>query len=395
MKVFEKAVIAGVEFNNRIIRSATHEGTGGPDGSALPAHAAYIERLAKGGAGGIISGNLGVGSAGRSISNMAMIDSDERISGLRAAADAAKKYNTPIFAQLNHGGAQCVRKVTGSDPVAPSKCRGAMASEYARELRDVEIIDVIKSFVQAVVRARTAGFSGVQLHAAHGYLLSEFLSPAVNRRSDRWGGSTVNRFRIIAEIISRAREQVGSFPIMAKFSSYDGDPGGMTLDEGVRIAQLFQEAGCDALEISCGGMRDGFNSMRVPKIPVEALIKFTPLLKRAGSVKKFLTRKLLPLIVKRPEPLYMFNAHAGEKIKRNVDIPVITVGGFRELADIESFIADGKSDFVSMSRPFIIEPDIVNKFISGKQTVSKCIDCGYCLFGCIAAPLKCYYGKVK
>jgi 2,4-dienoyl-CoA reductase-like NADH-dependent reductase (Old Yellow Enzyme family) len=217
----------------------------------------------------------------------------------------------------------------------------------------------------------------------------------LNVRKDRWGGSTENRFSVLSEIIHKAREKVGDFPILAKFSAYDGDKNGIRLDEGVKIAELFQKTGFDAIEVSCGGSEDGYNATRVPKIPIDAAFALVPWMRSYSMPKKALMRMIAPFVIKRHFPLYNFNVEAASRIKSSVDIPVIVVGGIRRITDMESIISESKADYVSMCRPFIIEPDIVNKFKSGAQNESRCINCGYCLMGVAAGRLKCYYGKVK
>jgi 2,4-dienoyl-CoA reductase-like NADH-dependent reductase (Old Yellow Enzyme family) len=147
--------------------------------------------------------------------------------------------------------------------------------------------------------------------------------------------------------------------------------------------------------VSCGGSEDGFNAVRVPKIPINATLALMPWLRSIPKPKKILMRIMGALFVKPRFPLNNYNVDAAARIKRNVDIPVIVVGGIRRLKDMENIISEKKADYVSMCRPFIIEPGIVNKFKSGAQDESKCINCGYCLMGITGSKLKCYYGKVK
>jgi 2,4-dienoyl-CoA reductase-like NADH-dependent reductase (Old Yellow Enzyme family) len=393
-KTFQSASIASIRLNNRIIRSATHEGLGDADGFPLKELADKYHKIARGGAGAIITGYMATQQDGKAIGNMRMFDDDRYIEAYQAINAAMRKQGIPVIAQLVHAGGQTSPSITGGDVVAPSPGLYRLMSARARELGEAEIRDIIAGFVAAVVRAKKAGFDGVQIHAAHGYLLNQFFSPYTNRRADRWGGSTENRFRIMAEILSGARKAVGAYPVLAKLSAYDYDRSGMNLDESVRIAVLFQRHGLDALEVSCGGVTDGFSSVRVRKVPIDALFAFHPLLASLSPFKKALLRLMRNRIFKLREPLHNYNVEAAERIKRAVDLPVIAVGGIRSLSDIRSIINGGKADFAAMSRPFIIEPDIVNKFRSGARTASQCIDCGYCLVGVINGALRCYRGKL-
>lgn len=393
--VFQESSIAGIKLKNKIFRSATHEGCGDSEGRPLPELTDIFTRLAAGGVGAIITGYVGIQKNGRTIKNMRMFDDDEFIDAYRKINLKVGEFDVPVIAQLVHGGGQTSKYVTGEQPAAPTAKMYPLFSSKARELSEGEIEEIIDNFVKAIKRAQKSGFSGAQLHAGHGYLLQEFLSPGLNRRKDCWGGSTENRFRILAEIIRRAREEVGNYPIFVKYSAYDYNKNGTNIDEGVRIAELFQKEGIDAIEVSCGSSEDGFNSSRVPKIPAEAALSLAPWMKSLSKPKKALMKILLPLVMKRYFPLYNYNVEAAAMIKKNVDIPVIVTGGIRRLNDIEEILSEGKADYISMSRPLIIEPDIVNKFKSGKQNESKCINCGYCLMGVTGARLKCYYGKLK
>jgi 2,4-dienoyl-CoA reductase-like NADH-dependent reductase (Old Yellow Enzyme family) len=191
-----------------------------------------------------------------------------------------------------------------------------------------------------------------------------------------------------------ARERVGNYPVLAKFSAYDNLKNGIRIDEALRIATMFQQAGIDALEVSCGA-NDGLSTMRPKEIPSDAIMEFLSPVNIKSEIVKSVLRKIIPLFTKKYEPLHNYNIAAAEKIKKQIDIPVIVVGGIRNINDINAIISGKKADYVSMSRPFIIEPDLMKKFREGKQDNSKCIDCCYCLFGLTKNPLRCYYGKVR
>ena len=395
MKVFEESNIAGVRLKNRIIRSATHEGMGDAQGHPLPELTSLYKKLANGGVGAIITGYVSVQKNGRTFTNQRMFDDDRYIDEYRDLNAAMNELVTPLFIQLAHGGGLTASFITGEKAVSPSPFNSLLYMRRSRQLKDNEIEEIIENFVKAIERAKKSGFSGAQLHAAHGYLLNEFLSPAVNKRNDKWGGSIENRFRIVAEIMARARQKVGDYPILVKFSAYDGDKGGIRIDESIRIAELFQKAGFNALEVSCGGISDGLNAVRATAIPAEAFIELVPWNQSLPAPIKAIFKKTTPLLVKMHTPLHNYNIEAAAEIKKHVDIPIIAVGGIRKLADAEDIIENKKADFVAMCRPFIIEPNLINKFKSGKQLESRCIDCGYCVPGMMGQQLRCYYGKLK
>jgi 2,4-dienoyl-CoA reductase-like NADH-dependent reductase (Old Yellow Enzyme family) len=393
--VFEGSTIAGMKLKNRVLRTATHEGMGDRDGRPMPELTDLYLKLARGGVGAIITGYAAVQKNGRTLMNMRMFDRDDLIDDYRKMNDRLSETGVPVITQLAHSGGQTSRRVIGEQPAAPSKGKYPLFSSVARELDNDEIEGIIDSFASAVQRSKKAGFSGVQLHAAHGYLLNQFLSPHLNTRTDRWGGSIENRFRVLSEIIRRSRESVGNYPILAKFSAYDNDRDGIRLDEGVKIAEMFQKSGYDAIEVSCGGSEDHYNATRVPKLPLDAAFALVPWMRSLPAPKKILMRIMGPLLIKLHSPLYNYNVDAAARIKQGVDIPVIVVGGIRRLRDMEDIISGNKADYVSMCRPFIIEPDIVEKFRSGMHQESKCINCGYCVMGVSGSTLRCYYGRVK
>jgi len=391
-EVFTKSKIAGMELKNKIFRSATYEGLSDREGRPTGKLSDMYIKLAKGGVGAIITGLIGVQRNGRSNLHMCMMDNDNLINDYKKINTVLNEYGVPLIAQLAHGGGQCDRIASGGFNLAPSKKYYGIVNKFSQVLSEKDIIAIIDSYINAIERAKKAGFAGVQLHAAHAYLLSEFLTGGLNSRKDKWGGSTENRFRIVSEIMKGARDRVGSYPILAKFSAYDNLKNGVREDEAVQLAIMFQKAGIDALEVSCG-TNDGLSTIRTKNIPYDAILdnKF----KIKSEIMKVFTKKLIPLLIKRYDPIYNFNVDIAEKIKQNIDIPVIVVGGIRNINDINSIISEKKADYVSMCRPFIIEPDLVNKFREGKRDTSKCIDCCYCMFRKEDTPVKCYYGRVQ
>jgi 2,4-dienoyl-CoA reductase-like NADH-dependent reductase (Old Yellow Enzyme family) len=325
---------------------------------------------------------------------MGIIDDDANIEDFGKLSSVVQANGTPVIMQIAHCGGFSAKAVTNTEPVAPSPFVNNLTRQKARELSPDEIEEIVNDFVKAVIRVRQAGFAGVQLHAAHGYLISEFLSPHVNKRTDRWGGTTENRCRIIIEILERARKEVGDYPILTKISAYDFDKGGMRIDESIKVSRLLEIAGCSAIEVSCGGVNDTFPSVRSNKFPIKAALAFVSPFKGMPKPVKFLASIMMNFTMKSHTPLFNYNVDAALQIKHNVRIPVIVVGGIHRLTDIEDIICNKGIDYISMCRPFIIDPAIVKKFQENKQSESRCINCSYCLMGVISAPLRCYYGKI-
>ena len=335
-KVFEKSMIGTIELKNRILRSATNEGMGDKSGKPLKELYDLYEKLAKGGVGAIITGLAGIKQNGKASFNMRMFDKDEYVDDYKDLNLKLKNDNTPIILQIAHSGSQTSSKITREIPLTVSPMKN-FYGERCKEANESEIEDIIDCFVKSIERAKKAEFTGGQLHAAHGYLLSEFVSPFLNKRRDQWGGNVENRFRILREILQRSREKVGRFPIWVKVSAFDEKRNKKELEEIIKGCQMLQENGCDAIEVSCGyGFKNPFEMVRVPKIPVEAMLVLIPNFRNYSSLKRVLFKIMVPLVIKKYKPIHNYNVNSAERIKKNVDIPVIVVGGIRKLSDIET-----------------------------------------------------------
>ena len=395
--IFEAARIGGISLRNRFIRSATHEGMGDAEGAPLESLEKMYVRLARGGVGAIVTGYAGVLQQGRScFPGMLMMHDDALVPAYRRLVEAVHREGASLILQLAHCGVQTRSAVTGMRTVAPSPRKDRYYSEEVpQELTEQGIREVIDAFIDSTERARAAGFDGVQLHLAHGYLLAQFLSGYTNRRRDRWGGSLENRFRIVSEIMKGIRQRLGEYPVLAKMNGYDGMPGGMRPDEAVRVAQMLEASGCSAVEISSGTIAEGLAIMRGPRVPTDALavanFKLTalPKLLRPGVAR------ILPLLTPAsPKPYRLYNIDAARLIRKAVSIPVVVVGGIHTFEDASRAIEDGTADFVSMSRPFIIEPSIVKRYEEGRHEASRCTMCNYCAIMIEKEPLRCWNGRL-
>ena len=215
-------------------------------------------------------------------------------------------------------------------------------------MTDEQIWELIEAFGEAARRAREAGFDGVQLHGAHGYLISQFLSPYSNRRTDQWGGSFENRQRLVTEVYKRIRQVAGQdYPLFIKMNIDDYVEGGLTLEETRKTARLLSDLGMDAIEIS------------------------------GGTLELSIWKCLVPGIKSREQEAY-FLPYAPE-IKSEIRCPLILVGGMRTPALMEEILQQKKADFISLCRPFIREPDLVNKIEQGQEDPVTCISCNKCL----------------
>jgi len=250
---------------------------------------------------------------------------------------------------LEHESAECV---------GPSVVKSPVLVKQARELSVDEVESIITAFVNSIERVKKAGFDGVQLHAAHGYLLSSFLSPYTNRRTDQFGGSVKNRVKIIADIVFMAREKVGSFPILIKINCDDHIVGGISKETFPELINEIEETGVDAVEVS-GGMWDCLARS-------EEELGFIPV-----PIPESRTR------INRPEK----QSYYYDYIKAlDLKLPVILVGGNRNIEKVENMINEGKVDFVSLCRPLICEPGLPNRWLQGTGNEnSNCGSCNACM----------------
>ena len=257
-------------------------------------------------------------------------------------------------------------KVTGQDVISASGRRKNDFGDIVKEASEREILGIIEAFTAAVVRAKAAG-SAEYSSMPHMAPSFRFVSPVLTSAGP--GGEVdQNRLRIVTETLSSARAAVGSsFPILVKMSGHDEFKRGLAEAEAVQIARMLEAASCDAIEVSCG-YGDFMHTVRMPKVPVDAILGLMPKYRDMPGYQKRFFRFLAPFLAKVRTPLYNYNVPLAGQIKRNVSIPVIAVGGIRNLQDIRTIVSDKGIDLVALSRPFIIEPDIVNRFQQGQES---------------------------
>ncbi len=349
INLFESTKVGGVELRNRFMRSATHEWLASDEGYVTDRMLDFYQTLARGEIGLIVPGYSYIEPTGKSSKRQGAIYDDSFIPGYKKLTDVVHEEGGAIALQIVHGGRQVKPDlIEGDAPLAPSEVRDSSTGIIPREMTDEEIARIKTKFVEAVERSRKAGFDAVQLHIAHGFLLSEFISPYTNRRNDRWGGSTENRCRLILEIIEGARKKVGDdFPIFAKLNSTDGIEGGLSAEESARVAALLSSAGVSLIEVSGGIGEAGEIAARSYILQPEDEAYFA-----SGA-------RLIKQAV-------------GERTK------VALVGGLRSLEVMQRMVDNGNTDIVSMSRPFIREPDLVLKLKKGKKQKGDCISCNGC-----------------
>lgn len=330
-KIKEKVIL-----NNRIVKSALSEVLADSDGSPLISHVNLYRRWVQGGAALLITGNIMVDRKYIGEPNNVILDEQSNLDYFKKWTSVIKGTKCHLWAQLNHPGKQSPSFITW-EPVAPSAIalKGGLRAGFnkPRALRDDEIIKIIQKFAISAQLAKQTGFTGVQIHAAHGYLINQFLSPLHNQRTDRWGGNLENRMRFLVQVYHSIREEVGQdFPIAIKLNTADFQRGGFTEDEFLIVVEKLAKIGVDLIEIS-GGTYESQTMTGINHKPSD--------INRESYFLEY-----------------------AEKIRKLVDTPLMVTGGFRSVKCMTEAIEENKTDLIGLGRPFAIDPDIPKKILA-------------------------------
>ncbi len=336
LSLFDKTKINNMELKNRFIRSATWMNMADDKGHLTEKLFSVYEDLAKGGVGLIITGYAYVMEEEKPNAGMLGIYEDSFIEEYKKLTEMVHSYGSKIMLQIVYGGSSTRYKTEERIIWGMSSVKNKNTGVIPKEITKEEIKKLIKSFGNAAGRAKAAGFDAVEIHGAHGYFLSQTLSPYYNRRKDEYGGSIENRGRMILEVYDEVRNRVGKeYAVTIKLNCSDFDEDGATFEECKYISSKLKEYGLDAIEVSGGAWSD--------KTKEEAV----------------------------------FKDYAAE-LAENLNIPIILVGLNRSLENMDSILNNTKIEYLSMCRPFIREPNIINRWQSGDYTKAKCISCGKC-----------------
>ncbi len=345
-KMFERGKIGNLELKNRIVMTAMGTSLASSSGEASDEIIKYYEERAKGGTGLIITeitridDETGIGTL-----NQLSVTRPRNIPRLSYLADAVHRYDSKIFVQLHHPGRQTPKRLlNGLDPVAPSPIACKVVGDMPRELTTEEVEELVKKFVTGAVIAQTAGIDGVEVHAAHGYLVNQFLSPYTNQRQDKYGGSFENRLRFLTEIVMGIKAYCGkNYPVSVRISADEFIEGGNTLEDTVKIAKHIEAIGADCINVSCGMYETGATIIEPAQLP-EAWKK-----------------------------------HLAKTIKENVSIPVIAVNNIKHPETAEALLEEEVSDFIGLGRCQLTDPAWANKAEAGdSKSIRKCIGCLHC-----------------
>jgi 2,4-dienoyl-CoA reductase-like NADH-dependent reductase (Old Yellow Enzyme family)/thioredoxin reductase len=343
--VLRKGKIGNVELKNRFIVPAMGSGHSERDGTIGDELLQFYAARARGGFGLIITEYVGVDHLGMGARNELKIYSDDFIPELKRLSDVVHDGGAKIFMQLHHGGKWADPHIFGQPTVSSSAIAWHIRPDVIpRELTTREVYDLIEKFGDAALRAKKAGYDGVELHGAHGYLIPQFMSAYTNRRVDEFGGDITGRASFPTCIIKNIKQKCGDdFPVIMRLSGDETADGGMKINETRVMAKLLEKAGADALHISIG-MPSAY-----------------------GDKGYSLASYRLPM---------GFNTYTAEEIKKSVQIPIITVGRIVDPAMADAVIEDGMADFVALGRASIADPEFPNKVLEGRiDEISPCIGC--------------------
>ncbi len=346
MNPFEKGNVGGIEVKNRIFRAATHEFTALDDGKVSPAFTKKYQDLSEGEIGLIITGYMCFSNSDHPSPGTILIDHDDAVPGLKKLTDMVHMNGTRIVAQLSHGGSQLYHEIDPTREVfAPSNVTDPTSGITPTPFSTGQIRTFVKDFGEASLRAKQAGFDGIQIHGSHGYLLSKFLSPVYNERTDEYGGSPENNARILVEVLREIRTKCGDeYPVWVKLNCSDFDKGNPSLDYDDSLlvaAKALSANGIDAIELSGGTLAGEYSPCRS----------------------------------KRHEAYHLEYA---KKLTNEVGTQVILVGGIRNPDTIEKILSETDVQAVSIGRPLTREPGLVKRWMDGDRTKATCVACNGC-----------------
>jgi len=369
--VFESAQLGPVSLRNRIIKAATFEGVT-PDGLVSDGLVEFHRRLAVGGVGMTTVAYLAVSPEGRTDKRCIWLKPEAAL-GLRRLTDEIHGHGAAIAAQIGHAGPVANARSNGAPSLAPSNGFSPLGTRM-RAATGADIARITDEYGRGAVMVMEAGFDAVEIHMGHNYLLSAFMSPKLNRRTDEWGGSLENRARFARQVAQVVREAVGDrMAVTAKLNMSDGVPGGLWLAESIEIARLLEADGTlDALELTGGSSLANPMYLFRGEAPLQEFAATLPPAVRAGF--RLVGRRFLP---EYPFTEAFFLPYA-RQFRDALQLPLILLGGINRLDTMESAVSEGFA-FVAMARALLREPDLVEKLRDGRSSESLCIHCNKCM----------------
>ena len=380
--LFTPGKIGHLTIRNRTIRSAAFEGMC-PGNKPSEDLLNYHRSVAAGGIGMTTIAYAAVHRSGLSFPHQLWLKPDV-IPELRRLTDSIHREGAAASIQIGHCGLMAKRSIAGGRPLAPSGGFNLYGPTFPRTMNEKEISEIIGSFGEAVALAHESGFDAVEVHAGHGYLISQFLSPFLNKRKDKWGGSFENRTRFMTLVMNNVMAAAKSkTAVLVKMNMRDAVTGGMEPDESLKVAKMLEDLGADAIVLS-GGLvsRSPLYVMR-GKIPARIM--------GSGMKNPFMKFgiSLFGELLMKPEPFSeMYFLEDAVKFRPVVKIPLVYVGGLVSGKNIDAVMKRG-FEFVSFARPLIHDPGFINKLKSGEVTESECRHSNYCIAVMYTGKMKC------
>jgi len=386
--LFTPATLGPLTLRNRSIRSAAFEGM-------CPGHLVskdlidYHVSVARGGVGMTTVAYAAVSRSGLSFDHQLWLRS-EAVPGLKRLTDAVHREGAAAAIQIGHCGLMAKKSVSGGVCLSPSGGFNLFGPTWSRAMKKEEIQQVIRDFGEAVKLAREAGFDAVEVHAGHGYLISQFLSASINQRKDLYGGSFENRARFMMEVMREVMKVAGEdMSVLVKMNLRDGFKGGMELDESVQVAKLLEGEGVHALVLSGGFVCRAPMYVMRGKMPVDVMAKEMKEKWMKPAVRWFGN------MLMRPEPFSeaYFLSDALE-MRKSVMVPLVYVGGMVSGIKIEEVLSGG-FEFVQIARALIHDPAFINKLKTGEVLVSGCNHANYCIAVMYSGKMGCYQHQIN
>lgn len=346
-RLFAPGQIGSLRLKNRLLMAPMVRNWGTPEGCSTPRYLAHIERIARGGVGAIVLEASYVSPDGKGFTHQLGVHDDIVVGPLRKLVDASHRHGACIGVQLYHAGRQTHAAITGSQPVGASELPCPLGQEGTHALTEAEIAVLVRRFAEAARRCVAAGCDFVELHGAHGYLITQFLSPFSNTRTDDYGGSPERRFRFLREIFEAVRAATGpDFPITVRLSGDEMIPGGLGIEDTVQIARWLEGLGAAAIHVS------------------------------ASNYASFARGRMIPPMSVPDAPL----SNLAERVREAIAVPVIAVGKIRTPERAERMLAEGVCDFIALGRPLLADPYWPLKAMDDGVDINLCIACNE---GCI------------